>query len=344
MILLSAKVRSNEISTLQRNMTNVITLSFCESRLPASDRMGKKTLEEVHTYAELKHDPRASLPQAFTICSTIMTTGCKSYEWPSFFNILDNNRSQFLNLYHSHGGSHESRLLMVFNQTVAPTVTGKVPPLFPNQWIRSCVAVNTTSGLIHWVVGGALVVDSEFTEVKNPRGGLRDLSKSIVLGGSSFGGYWRASTEKVTNLDIYSSPLSIEKMKSMTRDGRCVEEGDYLAWADMEWILHGQANVEMTEKEETCEEKPLVDLYYTPFPDMDSCMHHCENLYSRVPSVASFEEWTRLQTFLKKKLYDRGLGTLQMWLPITDRGTEDDWRDYYTGPYIPKVKFWYQQF
>ena len=71
---------------------------------------------------------------------------------------------------------------------------------------------------------------------------------------------------------------SIKKMVSMTRGERCVEEGDYLAWGDMEWILHGQAWKETTEREETCEEKPLVDLYYTPFPGMDSCMQHCQNL------------------------------------------------------------------
>ncbi len=25
----------------------------------------------------------------------------------------------------------------------------------------------------------------------------------------------------------------------MTKGGSCAEDGDYLAWGDMEWILHG---------------------------------------------------------------------------------------------------------
>ena len=83
MISLAAIVSSNEISLLQRTrdiaQTNVVSLSFCESYLPAEDKMGKKTLEEVHTYAELKHDPCASLPDSFTVCSTNMITGCQSY-------------------------------------------------------------------------------------------------------------------------------------------------------------------------------------------------------------------------------------------------------------------------
>ena len=78
----------------------------------------------------------------------------------------------------------------------------------------------------------------------------------------------------------------------------------------MEWILHGQAKIETTERVETCEEKPLVDLCYTPFPGMDSGMHHCENLGTRVPSVATFEEWIKLQAFLKKKLFEKGFYSL----------------------------------
>ena len=259
-LLLSAQVSSNEVAE-----TNVVSLVFCESRLPAEDKMSKKMLEEVHTYAELKDDPRAALPESFTVCSTIMTTGCQSYEWPTFFHILDDNRSPFLSPSLSHG--IQSRLVIVFDQIVGPVLTGKIPPVFPNQWTSSCIAVNTTSGLVHWVVEGTLVLSSKFMEVKNSKNSQpKDLSRNLVLGASSYFGSWFASTERVTNLNIFSSPLTTEKMERMTRGGICIEEGDYLAWGDMEWILHGQAKIETTEKEETCEEKPLVDLSYTPFP------------------------------------------------------------------------------
>ena len=108
MILLSAEATLNGIPVLQRTRalaadTDVVSLTFCESLLPAEEKMGKKTLEEIHTYAELKHDPRASLPDSFTVCSTIRTTGCQSYSWPMFFNILDNNRGQFLVPQLRHG-------------------------------------------------------------------------------------------------------------------------------------------------------------------------------------------------------------------------------------------------
>ena len=338
MILLSAGVDSNEIPVLRRqgaivNKTNVISLVFCESILPPEEKMSKNILDEVHTFAKLKHDPRASLPDAFTVCSTIMTAGCPSYSWPSFFNMLDNNGDQFMVPSLSRGNV-ESGFVIGFNQRGVQQLTDRVPPLFPNQWIRSCIAVNTTSGVIHWVVEGALVMARQFVEMKNPKTRPRDLSRKLVLGARLYGGSWFASSQKVTDLDIYSSPLSIERMESMTRDESCADEGDYLAWREMEWIVHGQARKEVTEREETCEEKPLVDFFFAPFPGMDSCMHHCKNLGTRVPSVATLEAWTKLQSFLKKKLFDRGLNTLDLWLPIEDRDTEDVWKDFYTGQVV----------
>ena len=326
LILLSAKGSSNQIP-VKKPETNVVSLTFCESQLPAKDKMAKKTLEEVHTYAELKDDKRASLPDSFTVCSSIMTTDCPSYKWPVFFNILDENRDQFMVPYLS-SGVIESGLQIGFKERETQLLIGKVPPLFPNQWVKSCMAVNTTTGHIRWVVEGSLVMDEDFVEMKNSK------SKNIILGARSYGGSWSAVSQKVTNLEIYSSPLSIEEMKRITSGGSCVDEGDYLAWSDMEWILHGQARMETTEKEETCEEKPLIDLYYTPFPGMDSCMHHCQNLGSRAPSVATYEEWTKLQTFLKNELFDKGLNTLQIWLPVEDRETEDVWKDFYTNQVV----------
>ena len=55
------------------DVTNVVSHAFCFTSLSAEEKMGKKTLEEVHTYSELKDDFCASLPDSFSICSTIKT-------------------------------------------------------------------------------------------------------------------------------------------------------------------------------------------------------------------------------------------------------------------------------
>ena len=46
--------------------------------------------------------------------------------------------------------------------------------------------------------------------------------------------------------------------------------------------------------------------------------------------MTSLERWTKLQTYLKKNLFDKGLYTLEMWLPITDKEIEGVWKDFYT--------------
>ena len=99
----------------------------------------------------------------------------------------------------------------------------------------------------------------------------------------------------------------------------------------MEWTLHGQARIETVDQEEPCKGEPYLNLYHTKFPDMDTCMHHCENLYTRVPSVASFQDWAKLQNSLKVDIFDKGLNTLMFWLPVNDRKTEGEWKDFYDG-------------
>ena len=203
------------------------------------------------------------------------------------------------------------------------------------------MTINTTSGFIQWVVEGTLVLTTTSEQVKQSESKRpKDLSNRIVLGAQSYGGVWSATIHKVTNLNIFSSALSVEDMKTMTGAEGCIKEGDYLAWQDMEWVLHGQARIETVEKEEPCKGEPYVNLYYTPFPGMEACMHHCENLGTRVPSVANSQDWATLQHSLKKNLYDKGLNTLRLWLPIDDKKSEGEWRDFYTKSVINYTLPW----
>ena len=226
----------------------------------------------------------------------------------------------------------ESLLKVYYRQGSSEMVRGKIPPVFPNEWIRSCLSVDTNSGLITWVAEGTHVLTTKSEEVKQEHS--RNLSKRVILGARSWAGNWAALSQSVTNLNIYSSSKSIEKMKSMTEGEICAEEGDYLAWRDMEWILHGQAFIETVDVNVPCKGDPYVDLYYTPFPRWNACMHHCQNIGSRAPSVTSFQDWTLLQQYVRINLYDRKLDTLRLWLPVEDYQKEGQWRDFYTEKVI----------
>ena len=47
---------------------------------------------------------------------------------------------------------------------------------------------------------------------------------------------------QVTDLNIFSSSLSVSEMVDKTRGGEgCNVEGDYLKWSQAQWTLFGQA-------------------------------------------------------------------------------------------------------
>ena len=134
--MFSAKASSNIIpvsqSTKDVSHIDVVSHAFCLSSVADEDKAGKKTLGEVHIYAELKHDLSASLPDSFTICSTIMTTNCPSPAWPDFFTILDDDGAQLLAPTSNHA-STESQFIIIFSKGASELSNGKIPPLFPNQ-------------------------------------------------------------------------------------------------------------------------------------------------------------------------------------------------------------------
>ena len=58
--------------------TKMVNIKFCYSCHTMEEILkigsNKNTLEEIHTYAELQNDPKASLPDLFTTCFNSMIT------------------------------------------------------------------------------------------------------------------------------------------------------------------------------------------------------------------------------------------------------------------------------
>ena len=127
-----------------------------------------------------------------------------------------------------------------------------IPQVFPNQWVRSCLALSTQSGLLQWVVDGQLVEDTMLDSLKEAAANRpSDLTDKLIIGRYSFSEGWFSPSIQVTNLNIFSSMLSIERMVGMTsgEGEECWEEGDYLAWREAQWTLHGEAHMEEVESE-----------------------------------------------------------------------------------------------
>ena len=282
-------------------------------------------LNSESTKAVLSHDPLASLPTSFTICSTIMA--------PSIFQ---NDVFEFFSLLGKDGNILDGNILMQVIMTKEGIYTtyaykrrwkelesdGKEFNAFSNRWIKRCGTYNRNTGLYQVVADGVFVENGTwpgFMLANIPT----DLTGKIVLGAHSLNGLWYPTKNKVTNLNIFSTAHSVEVMRQNTGGGKCIEDGDYLAWKDMEWTLHGQAVIETIDAEEPCLGEPVVDVF-PAWMDQNSCLQLCENLGSRAPSIITIADWLALKRFFQR--YE----VLFFWVAIDDKEKEDEWRDHYT--------------
>ena len=270
-----------------------------------------------------------------------------------FFNILDD-------VVNVNSKSALSALMRIAGTQEGPSITvdwhqqwrdlendGKEFHAFSDQWIRSCMSFDLTSGLYQIVANGIFVVKSTIPWPSGHHPGLgngnisTDLSGRISLGAFQNNGFWVPVSHKVTNLNIFSSAHSVEVMRQNTKGGKCIEDGDYLAWKDMEWTLIGGAVIETVDIKEPCKEDPLVDVFDTQngperIQSMESCMQLCENLRSRTPSITTIEEWEIVDKFFKA--YENPVPGI--WVAINDNQVEGEWRDHYTGQVMNHTEAW----
>ena len=164
--------------------TDLINFEFCYSCLDEKNQERKESLREVHSYAELEiTSPLDPFPSSFTICSSVMTTfGTDHYLM--FFGLLGQNQNQWLSAaLYLHESENVLRTTLFYGIKNANTT---LPPIFPHQWVRSCMAINTESGLLQWVVDGILVEDSVIDEIKDPMNRPTNLVGNVILGKKNY--------------------------------------------------------------------------------------------------------------------------------------------------------------
>ena len=89
LLLFSFLLSSNSVHGLEdqqrKPTTKVVMIGSHSEEL-------RNTLGDINNYAELKHDPRASLPTSFTICVSVLVTTMNL--WPFLFSLLRNDGFQ----------------------------------------------------------------------------------------------------------------------------------------------------------------------------------------------------------------------------------------------------------
>ena len=292
-------------------ISSIVNLEFCRSCLSEDEKEPKSTYKEVNTYAQLKRDPRANLPSAFSICSSSMTT----YGWTQIlFNILGRDGNRWLQPFFE-----VPDLKTIFYHV--RFLDKQLPPVFAHQWVRSCLAIHSEKDFLQWVVDGTLIENGTVDLlIEHKANKPSDLSGKIVLGAFQSLGTkkWEDSwlSNQVTNLNIFSRILTIKEMVEITKGERFASEGDYLAWEDMQWNLNDRAHIEYVNSDETSKSHPSLNLYPAQY-NMETCMSFCPKIGSRSPPSVTLQQWEKLQYNLE------GLNKQKyIWLALDDSDIE----------------------
>ena len=100
----------------------------------------------------------------------------------------------------------------------------------PHSWYHICLGLDTESGLLRIVVNGVEVVDEQKDYFRNTTHWKPvSVKENILVFKGYVGGFWYQFRSTFSNLNIFSSMMSVEDMVTRTAGGEgCDSPGDYL--------------------------------------------------------------------------------------------------------------------
>ena len=191
---------------------------------------GKEHL--IKDYVTLADDPKANIPDTFTICTSIHIKYRPGLKDVGIFEMLKEDGSHWflLNYY------VKSLEFFYMNPTTGKSghesLSDTVIPIIPHSWYHACMGLDTVSGLLRIVVNGIQVVNEEKEYFKNTnKWKPRSLKGKILQFKGYLSGFWWQFRDTFSNMNIFSSMMSVEDMVTRTSGGdTCDTPGDYLRY------------------------------------------------------------------------------------------------------------------
>ena len=183
--------------------------------------------------------------KTFSICSSVFIEFAHTNA--NVFHMLKQDGSAWFSLdvstidrsrFESEIINNESELLLIWyqdpetNENLLADFWDTGVPIVPHSWYHICLGLDTESGLLRIVVNGVEVVDEERDYFRNTTHWKPvSVKENILVFKGYVGGFWYQFRSTFSNLNIFSSLMSVEDMVTRTAGGEgCDTPGDYLRY------------------------------------------------------------------------------------------------------------------
>ena len=187
-------------------------------------------------YLTLAEDPKGNLPESYTTCSSVFVEFVTTTI--AIIQMLKQDGTPWYSLaiYDSREYDTMSETLQLWyeNPTTGEVqvefLSGSHIPIVPHSWYHICMGLDTVSGLLRIVVNGVVMVNEEKDYFRNTvQWKPKSLERRLLLLRNYISGYWYRHSSVTSNLNIFSSMMSVEDMVSRTTRGdECDSPGDYI--------------------------------------------------------------------------------------------------------------------
>ena len=222
------------------------------------------------------------------------------------------------------------------NDAVRGTAVPRLPLLW--SWLHACLSIQSDFSHLVLVINGEKVLEKVFPSQNQRNLKPTSLSGKLLLGKTQIDpNIWLQNRMLVTNLNVYSTRLSVDEMKMITFGEDCgLAEGDILAWESSGWRLEGAASWISVGKEELCEKEETILFFDQNLWRMSDCQQLCPKLHEKgqMPSIQTEEMLETVVFEMKKNFIDI------IWAPVTRSPNGSKWVDIYSGEQIPDFVFW----
>ena len=211
-------------------------LKYYSTHIVKKNVWGKE--EVVTDYVSLAEDPKSNLPKDFTICSSVFVHVVTLTDIIVFELLKEDGSPWFLLSLDVLSRDYENlseTMKMYFENPETSNVenkryTGTIIPIVPNSWYHICMGLDTVSGELRVVVNGKVLVHEEKEYFRNTNSWLPgSLENKLLVFKGYWTGFWYQYLSTFSNMNIFSSMMSLEDMVSRTVGGdSCHSPGDYL--------------------------------------------------------------------------------------------------------------------